>query len=126
MPDKFGYIKNGYNPAEVDSYVDSLESVVKSYKEKDTAIKNAIISAQVAADNIIKNAEIEANDIKKKAVADLRALSASIAVQKELIKNFQRDYGFMVSKYLKDKNPYAEQDLNFDQSGNSIVPYFLR
>jgi len=101
MPGKFNYIKNGYNPDEVDSYVDSLENVLKSYKEKDSAIKNAIISAQVAAENIIRNAELEAQDMKRKAVYELQAISDSIARQKEQIKNFQNDYNLMLGKYLK-------------------------
>ena len=108
MPDKFGYVKQGYNPAEVDSYVDSLENVIKSYKEKDSAIKNAIISAQVASENIIKNAELEAQEMKKKTLEDLRAISDSITRQKEHIKNFQTDYNTMIGKYLKD---FEESDL---------------
>ena len=108
MPDKFGYVKQGYSPAEVDSYVDSLENVIKSYKEKDSAIKNAIISAQIAAENIIKNAELEAKDMKMKTLADLQTVSSSIARQKEHIKNFQNDYSALIAKYLRD---FEESDL---------------
>jgi site-specific recombinase XerD len=32
----------------------------------------------------------------------------------------------LVSRYLRDKNPYAEHDDNLEQSCNSIVPHFLR
>jgi site-specific recombinase XerD len=32
----------------------------------------------------------------------------------------------LVSKYLRDKNPYADQDAELDQSGVSIMPHFLR
>jgi site-specific recombinase XerD len=32
----------------------------------------------------------------------------------------------LVSKYLRDKDPYANQDTESDQSGVSIVPHFLR
>lgn len=32
----------------------------------------------------------------------------------------------LVRKYLKDKNPYADQDVEFGQSGVSIMPNFLR
>ena len=104
MPDKFGYIKNGYNPSEVDDYVNALENVIKSYKEKDSAIKNAIISAQMAADNIIKNAEIEAHQIKAKTVEGLKAISESLDKQKNLLKNFQNEYDVMVGKYLRNIN----------------------
>jgi site-specific recombinase XerD len=32
----------------------------------------------------------------------------------------------LVSKYLRDKDPYADQDAMLDQSGVSITPHFLR
>jgi len=108
MPDKFGYSKQGYNPAEVDSYVDSLENVIKSYKEKDSAIKNAIISAQVAAENIIKNAELEALAMKNKTLSDLKFMADSIEKQKDNIKRFQTDYNQLIGKYLKN---FEESDL---------------
>ena len=108
MPDKFGYSKQGYNPAEVDSYVDSLENVIKSYKEKDSAIKNAIISAQVAAENIIKNAELEALAMKNKTLSDLKFMADSIDKQKDNIKRFQTDYSQLIGKYLKN---FEESDL---------------
>ena len=108
MPDKFGYAKQGYNPTEVDSYIDSLETVIKSYKEKDSAIKNAIISAQIAAENIIKNAELEAQELKSKTLLELKTVSDSISKQREHIKNFQNEYNLMLGKYLKN---FDEDDL---------------
>jgi len=108
MPDKFGYSKQGYNPAEVDSYVDSLENVIKSYKEKDSAIKNAIISAQVAAENIIKNAELEALAMENKTLSDLKFMADSIVKQKDNIKRFETDYSQLIGKYLKN---FEESDL---------------
>ena len=108
MPDKFGYSKQGYNIPEVDSYVDQLENVIKSYKEKDSAIKNAIVSAQVAAENIVKNAELEAQEMKRKTLADLKTITDSLERQKESIKSFQNDYNVMLGKYLKN---FEESDL---------------
>jgi site-specific recombinase XerD len=32
----------------------------------------------------------------------------------------------LVSKYLRDKNPYADQEADFEQTGISIVPSFLK
>ena len=32
----------------------------------------------------------------------------------------------LVSKYLRDKDPYADQDVELDQTGVSIVPHFLK
>jgi len=31
----------------------------------------------------------------------------------------------LVSKYLRDKNPYAEQDTTVIQPGNPFMPHFL-
>ena len=121
MPGKFNYIKNGYSPDEVDNYIDSLENVVKSYKEKDSAIKNAIISAQVAAENIVRNAELEAQGIKQKALNELQVISNSVVQQKEHIRKFQNDYNLMLGKYLK---PIEENDLlNVYSSVNEMESY---
>jgi len=123
MPDKFGYAKQGYNPAEVDSYVDSLENVIKSYKEKDSAIKNAIISAQVAAENIIKNAELESQEMKAKTLRELKTISESISRQRDLIKSFQSDYNLLIGKYLKN---FDESDLtNVYSSVNEMENYLF-
>jgi len=123
MPDRFGFSKQGYNPAEVDSYVDSLENVIKSYKEKDSAIKNAIISAQVAAENIIKNAELESQELKKKTLSDLKFISDSIDRQKDHLKNFQNDYNLMLGKYLR---PLEETDLiNVYSTVNEMENYLF-
>ena len=59
--EQFTYVKRGYDPEEVEKYITTLEQVIKSYKDKDNAIKNAIISAQVAADNVVKNARLQAD-----------------------------------------------------------------
>ena len=122
MPDKFNYVKQGYNPAEVDNYVDTLENVIKSYKEKDSAIKNAIISAQVAAENIIKNAELEAQDMKVKTMADIKHITESLEKQKEEIKNFQNDYAVLLGKYLKN---FEENDFSRVYSTVNEMENFL-
>ena len=90
--EQFTYAKRGYDPEEVDRYISTLEQVIKSYKEKDTAIKNALVNAQIAADNIIKNAEIEAHEMKAKTLSDLKLISDSIVRQKEYVKVFQNEY----------------------------------
>lgn len=102
--DKFNYVKKGYDPEAVDSYIDGLEKVLKSYKEKDMAIKNAIVNAQIAADNIIKNAELQANDLKSDVVTQMENFASTIQIQKSLIKEFQDDYAYLVQKYIQEYN----------------------
>ena len=89
---------------EVDQYITQLEAVIRSYKEKDSAINNALISAQIMANNIINDANKNAGVMKVGAVTKLDAIIASIAVQKRMVKDFHDDYNRLVSKYLTEFN----------------------
>ena len=109
MPDRFNYVKKGYDPEQVDNYIDTLEQVVKSYKDKDSAIKNAIISAQMAADNIVKNAHLQVAESRTQALSQIQSIIASISEQRNKVKEFQEEYVNMVQKYLIDFN---ETDMN--------------
>ena len=109
MPDKFNYVKKGYDPEQVDTYIETLEQVVKSYKEKDSAIKNAIISAQMAADNIVKNAHLQVAESRTQALSQIQNIIASIGEQRTRVKEFQAEYINMVQKYLVD---FSEVDMN--------------
>ena len=104
----FTIVKRGYNPEEVDAYIATLEQVIKSYKDKDNAIKNAIISAQVAADNIVKNAHLQAGDYKNKVARQLANMKETIAIQRVRVKSFQELYIKMLQNYIKEFN---EQDI---------------
>jgi hypothetical protein len=109
MPDRFNYVKKGYDPEQVDTYIETLEQVVKSYKDKDSAIKNAIISAQMAADNIVKNAHVQVAESRTQALSQIQSIIASISDQRNKVKEFQEEYVGMVQKYLIDFN---EVDMN--------------
>jgi cell division septum initiation protein DivIVA len=119
---KFNYVKRGYDPEEVDSYIETLETILKSYKEKDVTIKNAIVSAQAAADNIIKNAELQANDLKAEALAQMDNFANTIAIQKSLIKEFQEDYAYLVQKYVQEYN--ENEFIKLYDKLNQIDEYF--
>lgn len=121
MPDRFSYIKRGYDPSEVDNYIDALETVIRSYKEKDAAIKNAIINAQIAADNIVKNAELEAERIKADAAGQVEGIYNSIMHQRELLEAFCADYTAMFNKYM---HPFDAQDMSSVQARiDSLAEY---
>lgn len=96
----FSEVKRGYDPDEVDNYIASLDSVIKSYKEKDNAIKNAIISAQLAADNMIKNARQQADEYKVQIVRELEKMRTEIERERNKIQEFQEAYADLVKKYL--------------------------
>ncbi len=104
MSARFSYVKKGYDPAEVDSYIETLEQAVKEYKEIDAAIKNAIVNAQIAADNIIENANREADKIKANTIRQLSDISNSISSQRQLLDEFKEDYNILIRHYVKDFN----------------------
>ena len=111
MEDKFNIVKKGYDPTEVNRYIEKLEAVIYSYKEKDTAIKNALISAQVAADNIVKNAELEADKITKKALILMDKIQESIGEERALLQAFEKDYNVLIEKYVHKVNDVDIQKL---------------
>ena len=104
MSDRFEYVKRGYNPLAVDEYIETLETVLKSYKEKDSAIKNAILNAQLAADNIIQNARLRSDEIKETSAKQLQELTDSISYHKQNLKDFKGEYNGLLTKYLHSVN----------------------
>ncbi|MCL2198654.1 MAG: DivIVA domain-containing protein [Defluviitaleaceae bacterium] len=109
--EQFTYVKRGYDPEEVDRYIATLEQVIKSYKEKDNAIKNAIISAQVAADNMIKNAKNQADEYKGQIAKELDKITTEIERQRIRVQAFQDVYSGLVRKYLTTLDDNDMSDL---------------
>jgi DivIVA domain-containing protein len=107
--EQFSLVKRGYNPEEVDKYIATLEQVIKSYKEKDNAIKNAIISAQVAADNVLMNAQMQAEAYKEKIVKQLHLVKDSVERQRVRVQAFQDVYTGLLRKYLRELD---DSDIN--------------
>ena len=125
MKQLFTHVKRGYSPEEVDSYIATLEQVVKSYKDKDNAIKNALISAQVAADNILKNAKIQANDYKMQIAKELERVSVEVGRQRTRVKEFQDVYTSMVNKYLKEENVDIDKLYSCIDDVDNLITHFL-
>jgi len=100
MATKFNVVKHGYEPTEVDEYIQSLEESIRRYKEKDDSIKNAILSAQIAADNIVRNAKAEAGEYRKSALRQVESIRSSITIQRELLSSFQKEYSDLLEKYF--------------------------
>ncbi|GHU55695.1 hypothetical protein AGMMS49975_17870 [Clostridia bacterium] len=122
MTDKFNIVKKGYDPSAVDNYINDLEAVLKSYKDKDAAIKNAIINASIAADNMKSTAAAEASDIvneargtadnlRKQAYEQLGELKSILGKQKEAVKKFQSDFALVVSGFLEDSKKHDFQSV---------------
>ena len=108
--ERYPLVKRGYDPVAVDSDIETLENVIKSYKDKDNAIKNAIISAQVAADNMIKNAKMQADEYKAQIVRELDNVRREVARERTKIQEFQDIYATLILKHLKplDKEEVSE------------------
>ena len=109
--EQFSIVKRGYDPDEVDKYIATLEQVIKSYKDKDNAIKNAIISAQLAADNMIKNAQLQADEYKAQIGKELIKIREEVGRQRMRIQAFQDVYSGLVKKYLHEFNDSDMADL---------------
>jgi len=133
MSNKFEVVRKGYEPSAVDDYVrrtdeyiDRLESEVKNhklaandamnalqaYREKEAAINNAIINAQISADTILLNAKNAADSIMKNAKVQaeragiefdkrIEDIKRSITPQRQMLQNFKYEYNAMISKYLR-------------------------
>ena len=101
MSDRFNMVKKGYDPEAVDRYIATLEAQIETYREKDKAINNAIISAQQAADNIILNARNQSRVIRENTVKQMGDISLSVNAQRQMLSEFEREYIAVVSKYLR-------------------------
>jgi len=121
----FQIVRKGYNPDEVDNYIEELEKQLSEYQEKSSTINKAIINAQIAADNIIKAAHSEtdkilsqarkdADELKQATINQIKYLKLNIANQKNLINNFKNDYEFLTEKYLSPLIT-ADADKVFDR-----------
>jgi len=121
--EQFTFVKRGYDPSEVDKYISTLEQVVKSYKDKDNAIKNAIISAQVAADNMIQNAKMQADEYKVQIVNELEKVRQEVERQRTRVQAFQDVYTGLIRKYLTqlDNGDINELNKRLDDVDNLIT-----
>ena len=111
MSDRFNITKRGYDIAEVDAYISKLERTITEYKDKDSAIKNAIINSQIAADNIIEKANVEAEKIKISALRQMSDIQNSISTQKRLVGEFAEDYMAFVKRYINEFNEVNTQKI---------------
>jgi len=101
MSGRFNIVKKGYDPTEVEYHIASLEAQLKTYREKDAIINQAIISAQAAADSIVINAKNQGRTIREDIAKQLEDVSLSVTTTRLLMNNFISEYNTIVSKYLK-------------------------
>lgn len=100
MEERFDIVKRGYCPSQVDEYIDTLEAVIRGFKEKETSIINAVINAQSISDAIIRRAEVRAGQVEARSKQRQDALLAALEEQMGSLRLFQEEYNTLVSKYL--------------------------
>ena len=107
--EQFSYVKRGYDPEQVDKYIANLEAILRNYKEKDNVIKNAILSAQVAADTMIKNARLQCDEYKIQITKEILKAREELEQQRMRIKTFHDIYSNLIKKYLRELD---DDDMN--------------
>ena len=101
MSDRFNIVKKGYDPRSVDVHIETLENELRTYKEKDALITQAIVSAQQAAEGIIINAKKQGAAMRENTAKQLADITASIKTQRQMLSEFAYEYNSIVSKYLQ-------------------------
>lgn len=108
---KFNLVKKGYDPEQVDKRIKELETIINEYHEKDGAIANAILNAQLAADEILRKANAAAETIVQNArnmsaqltessSRQIESVISSVKEQKAKLAVFRDDYTALLEKYL--------------------------
>lgn len=104
MAVKFSVVKKGYEPKEVEAYIEKLEASIDEYRQKEGAISNALISAEAASKQIIKAAEEKARDIIVQAqdemTEEITSVEKMIASEKKALDEFCSEYDTIVKNYF--------------------------
>jgi len=109
--EQFTFVKRGYDPEEVDKYITTLEQVIKSYKDKDNAIKNAIISAQRTAEDVVKNAQAEAETYKAQMGEQLIGMRGTLDRQRVSLQNFQDVNANAIRKCIQELEKFDMNEM---------------
>ena len=107
----FPLVKRGYDPVEVDKRIIMLETELREYREKDAAISNAILNAQLAADEIQRKAKIAADTImenaknlssrlNEKSSGQVTSIIEAVKSQRSRLTEFKEDYTALLAKYI--------------------------
>lgn len=105
MPKSFTYVrKGGYDPQEVDDYLERLEKEIESFRQREQMISNAIMDAQLTSKKIIKKAEDEANHIQKDAILQLDSIRRKVSYIKQKIESFQISYNQFIERFTVSIN----------------------
>lgn len=103
----FNTVRRGYDPAEVDSYVQELEAQMQSknkqieeYRQKEAAINQSVVEAKLLANKIIDEANADAQKIHQEAVDSMTDIKKQTQAMHEKLKLFQKEYNHILQQYL--------------------------
>ena len=103
----FSMERRGYNTAEVDQYVQELqtqldkkEAKIKEYQQKEEAINQSVVEAKVLANKIVEEAKAEAQTIRQTAVESLGDIKTKTKAMHNKLQLFQKEYNHILQQYL--------------------------
>lgn len=109
MGTSFNTVKKGYDPKEVQEYIQLLDKELKTYKDKEQFISSALVEAQVSAKNVVEDAKRQAQKIEDDAVGKLQDIKNKIEKSKKKIYQFQEDYANFTQRF---ESSFNEGELN--------------
>ncbi|GKX30160.1 hypothetical protein SH1V18_26400 [Vallitalea longa] len=109
MGTSFNTVKKGYDPKEVQEYIQLLDKELKTYKDKEQFISSALVEAQVSAKNVVEDAKKQAQKIEADAVNKLQDIKEKIEKSKKKIYQFQEDYANFTKRF---ESSFNETELN--------------
>lgn len=109
MSTSFNTVKKGYDPKEVQEYIQLLEKELATYKDKEEFISRALVEAQVSAKNVVEQAKDQAVQIEEDAKHKLEHIKEKIEKSKEKIYQFEEEYANFTKRFEASFN---ENELN--------------
>jgi DivIVA domain-containing protein len=109
MSTSFNMVKKGYDPKEVQEYIQLLEKELATYKDKEEFISRALVEAQVSATNVVEQAKSQAVQIEEDAKYKLTHIKEKIEESKEKIYQFEEEYASFTKRF---ESSFNENELN--------------
>ena len=103
----FTFCRRGYDPAEVDPYIQELQAVINNqaaklsaFQEKEAAINRSVIDAQLLAEDIHSKALTEATELRQKTLDELGDIKNQVLALHQKLLAFQSEYTRILQQYL--------------------------
>lgn len=103
----FTLCRKGYDPAEVDPYIQELQAIINNqaaqlaaFQEKEAAINKSVIDAQLLAEEIQSKAMTEATELRQKTLEEMGDIKDQVLALHEKLVAFQTEYTRILQQYL--------------------------